>query len=206
MHSPHRTPASYRHDELLVLVEHAQHGDDACHAELQRIFAPLLARAIAPYHYPPTLHEDLAGEVIVTFHHLVMEFDPDRGVQLTTYLARTLPPAIHTVVRRARRAAQREIPLSALPVATWGIPQDEEAALLEWLSAGSSGWESVEECALRKLAVERLLAGLTPRRRAVLLLRLQGHGFDAIAAQLGITPAAASKAYQRALRGLDTGD
>ena len=88
--------------ELLALVVNAQRGDDASHHELQRRFAPLIGSAIAPYRHWPALHEELHGEAVLAVHRLVMQFDPGRGVRFTTYLVRTLPPAIHTAARPGR--------------------------------------------------------------------------------------------------------
>lgn len=153
---------------------------------LYQRFQPLVRRILRGYrHYP--LAEDLPGEVYLAFFRLVQQFDPARGVPFAHYLARMLPAAIHSVVRRERRILSHTL--------RWDDcrgGQGDCAALLEEPSACDT---VLDEVVARQTLAE-MMRHLTPRQAYVFVRRaLGGEDYERIARCVGSSPAAVRTAY-----------
>src|SRR2546426_838479 len=97
------------HEAILDLVRRAQAGDASAEHALYQFFTPLIRGALAPFIADSDLHEDLQGFAYLLFRRLILQFDLDRGVNLFTYLERTLPRHLWTYVRRQRELRGRRV-------------------------------------------------------------------------------------------------
>src|SRR3989442_793969 len=107
-------PGQASPEPVHILLSDAQSGGLAAQHALAAFFAPMLRRAVAPYRHVRELYEELAGEVQLFFHHLILQLDPGRGVNVFTYLQRTLPLRVRKYVQQRREEERREAPWSTL--------------------------------------------------------------------------------------------
>jgi RNA polymerase sigma factor (sigma-70 family) len=189
-------------EAIAWLVTRAQQGDVAAQHALATRFQPLMRRVLAPY--SRETRDDLEGEVHLLFHGLILEYDPGRGAGFPTFVARTLPLRLSSRVKEERDHTERETPGShLLSQAADAEPLSEEelAALFERLPDLATAY-GVEDTALLQVLLEDALSALTPRRRAIVRMRVEGFSFHEIAAAIGATPAVCRQEFQRARRAL----
>jgi RNA polymerase sigma factor (sigma-70 family) len=197
---------SCRPEQVLELLRRAQDGDTPAEHELHEAFAPMVQGVLARYRDDGAVHEESEGEAYLILHRLILQFDPHRGVNVFTYLERTLPQAIWTFVRRERTVARREVPHSSLRTGDiaedpglQSLPDEMHQELIEegcrWLTQQSR----LEEVVVARLALEEALAMLPERQRKLFEIWRDGAEVQVAAPQLNMTIQACYKALERLL-------
>jgi RNA polymerase sigma factor (sigma-70 family) len=207
-HATRKSTARKRHscepEQVMDLLRLAQSGDVAAEHELHAVFAPMLTAILARYRDDLWLSEDLPGEGYLILHRLLRQYDASRGVNLFTYLQRTLPHDVWSHVRQRRMIAQRELPLSSLQ------PEDSEddcnstepEVTLRSMIAEEYGWvqnRSVEQAVVTRVALLEALAALPQRQRKLFEMWSNGTEARVIAADMNISEKACYKALERLL-------
>jgi len=177
-------PASGPGADVADLAAAARRGDREALQALYGRYRPLLAGVVARVRPPlPAGVEpgDLEQEAAQQFCELVRAFDPDRGVNLTTYLQKALKWRVASFLRaEARRAGH-------LPL---------ESADLSRLADEMAVSPSPERASPR---LARALRQLSPRQRAVIAgLYWRERTAGEMARELGVTPQAVTALRRRA--------
>src|SRR4051794_37127532 len=203
MGSPPRHQPSRFSEHILHLVSDAQSGSDQASHQLYLIFTPMLLSAITPYHRDLCLYEELYGETYLILHRLIMNFQLDRGVNLFTYLERTLPQAVWSYVRQQRKIARREVPASCLSTLTDDpSPEADPDSIFDQLIGHEyhilAGTPGIDEAITVRIVLETAILALPTRQKEIFLLWKTGHSFEEMASDLEITSAACRQAFKRA--------
>jgi RNA polymerase sigma factor (sigma-70 family) len=199
---------SCRPEQVMQLLRRAQTGDVLAEHELHRVFAPLVQGVLAKYRSDPGIAEDLPGEGYLILHRLLLQFDASRGVNLFTYLQRTLPQDVWSRAGRQRAAARRETLLGCLTnpeSGREGAPAEPELAFRQVIWQ-EGGWleqqSSIEQSIILRLDLEAALKALPQRQREVFELWQSGYSHAETAGASSTSPAACRQALKRAFEGL----
>ena len=170
--------------DVADLATAARRGDCDALQVLYGLYRPLLAGVVARVRPPlPTGVEpgDLEQEAAQQLCELVRAFDPDRGVNLTTYLQKAVKWRVASFLRaEARRAGH-------LPL---------ESADLSRLADEVAAFRSPERTSPR---LARALRQLSPRQRAVIAgLYWRERTAEEMARELGVTQQAVTALRRRA--------
>lgn len=172
-----------------ALLQRAAAGDEAAQASVIARCMPGIRRIAAANVVPGLEREDAEQEGLIALFHAMAAWRED-GAGFETYAMRCVRNAITDARLRASR--KKHQPLNeALPMAeTASTPGPEETAVAR---------------ETYRATVRALRTGLTPLERQVLLARLDGGSYEAIAARLHITPKAVDNALRRVRAKLKNG-
>lgn len=173
-----------------ALLAAAKAGDDSAIAAVIAHFMPAIRRGARSCVCPGLDFDDAVQEGLIGLLRAVKSFDPAQAAKFESYARISLLNAMRSARRQAGR--KKYSPLnSSLPLAETAETPGPEQLLLER--------EAYTDILLRLDTV------LSPLERSVLALHLDGHGTDAVAHALHITPKAAENALGRVRRKLKRG-
>jgi RNA polymerase sigma factor (sigma-70 family) len=183
---------------LEQLLAEAQAGESGALAKLFARFQPLVRRLVREYRNQPVA-EDLPGEAYLAFAQLTRQFDPTREIPFQCYIAKMLPAALHTVVRREWRRQARQVPM-------WEETGGSSSARRSGTGGHGVGKATdnpvvadfADRVQLRE-TLRQMLAELPPRQATVFIRRaVHQEEYPQIASALGNSPSTVRVLYAAA--------
>jgi RNA polymerase sigma factor (sigma-70 family) len=182
---------------LEQLLAEAQAGESGALAKLFARFQPLVRRLLKEYRHMPVA-EDLPGEAYLAFAQLTRQYDATRGIPFERYMARMLPAALHTVVRREWRRQARQVPMWEETTTSSSTARPGAAGLGASRNDNPVVRDFAEGIQLRE-TLRQMLAELPPRQAAVFIRRaVNQEEYPQIASALGNSPGTVRVLYAAA--------
>lgn len=183
---------------LEQLLAEAQAGEAGALAKLFARFQPLVRRLMKEYRNQPCA-EDLPGEAYLAFAQLTRQFDESRGIPFPRYIAKMLPAALHTVVRREWRRQARQVPMwEETPASSSAGRPGARGFTASGASDSPMVADFAESVQLRE-TLRQMLSELPPRQATVFIRRaVNQEEYPQIARALGNTPGTVRVLYAAA--------